>query len=163
MPEEKKAISIEVPSKGDKPPSKEEEEEKMAEIKANKLDGSSKSPISKKFTKMIKINLFTFHKLYNFVFIFSKKVDDSEELSEEDRVLKEKLELQVERVQDSNEGVAELALVTLSSEIRSATSSMTSVPKPLKFLRPHYKTLVDYLNDCPHPSITKQLADVISG
>lgn len=26
-------------------------------------------------------------------------------------------------------------------EIRTATSSMTSVPKPLKFLRPHYKTL----------------------
>lgn len=26
-------------------------------------------------------------------------------------------------------------------EIRTATSSMTSVPKPLKFLRPHYGTL----------------------
>ena len=26
-------------------------------------------------------------------------------------------------------------------EIRSSTSSMTSVPKPLKFLRPHYGTL----------------------
>ncbi len=29
-------------------------------------------------------------------------------------------------------------------EIRTATSSMTSVPKPLKFLRPHYGTLKSY-------------------
>lgn len=33
------------------------------------------------------------------------------------------------------------ALRHLSSEIRSATTSMTSVPKPLKFLRPHYGQL----------------------
>ena len=33
------------------------------------------------------------------------------------------------------------ALEHLISEVRSATSSMTSVPKPLKFLRPHYDTL----------------------
>jgi len=26
-------------------------------------------------------------------------------------------------------------------QIRSSTTSMTSVPKPLKFLRPHYDTL----------------------
>lgn len=33
-------------------------------------------------------------------------------------------------------------LIFLSrQEIRTATSSMTSVPKPLKFLRPHYGTL----------------------
>ena len=29
-------------------------------------------------------------------------------------------------------------------EIRTSTSSMTSVPKPLKFLRPHYGTLKAY-------------------
>ena len=33
------------------------------------------------------------------------------------------------------------ALEFLANEVRSATSSMTSVPKPLKFLRPHYETL----------------------
>ena len=33
------------------------------------------------------------------------------------------------------------ALAHLSKEIRSATTSMTSVPKPLKFLRPHYAAL----------------------
>lgn len=30
------------------------------------------------------------------------------------------------------------ALETLRTLIRTSTSSMTSVPKPLKFLRPHY-------------------------
>lgn len=33
------------------------------------------------------------------------------------------------------------ALESLRNEIRTSTSSMTSVPKPLKFLRPHYPDL----------------------
>ena len=33
------------------------------------------------------------------------------------------------------------ALETLRTLIRTSTSSMTSVPKPLKFLRPHYPAL----------------------
>ena len=32
-------------------------------------------------------------------------------------------------------------LELLREKIRSATSSLTSVPKPLKFLRPHFETL----------------------
>ena len=36
------------------------------------------------------------------------------------------------------------ALDALSNEIRSSTSSMTAIPKPLKFLRPHYETLVKF-------------------
>jgi 26S proteasome regulatory subunit N1 len=44
------------------------------------------------------------------------------------------------------------AIVTLSfpDQIRTATSSMTSVPKPLKFLRPHYdriKAIYDTMPD----------------
>jgi hypothetical protein len=61
--------------------------------------------------------------------------------SEEDRLKKEELELLVQRVKDTDEGVQKFALVTLSTEIKSATASMTSVPKPLKFLRPHYEEL----------------------
>ncbi len=34
------------------------------------------------------------------------------------------------------------ALAYVTQEIRSATTSMTSVPKPLKFLQRHYATLV---------------------
>lgn len=38
-------------------------------------------------------------------------------------------------------------------EIRSATSSMTSVPKPLKFLRPHYGTLKSYFETMPESEL----------
>ncbi|XP_021301500.1 26S proteasome non-ATPase regulatory subunit 2 homolog A [Sorghum bicolor] len=67
-----------------------------------------------------------------------KKDDD---LSEEDLALKEQLELYVVRAQDADPGVQKLALESMRQEIRSATSSMTSVPKPLKFLPPHFGTL----------------------
>jgi len=33
------------------------------------------------------------------------------------------------------------ALDSMQTLIKAATTSMTSVPKPLKFLRPHYDTL----------------------
>jgi 26S proteasome regulatory subunit N1 len=48
----------------------------------------------------------------------------------------------VEDVSESKE-VKKLALEVLRREIRTATSSMTSVPKPLKFLRPFYESLKD--------------------
>ncbi|PNH02258.1 26S proteasome non-ATPase regulatory subunit 2 1B [Tetrabaena socialis] len=64
-----------------------------------------------------------------------------EELSEEDLALKTNLELMVERLGDAEPGVVKLAIDSMISEIRSATASMTSVPKPLKFLRPHYDAL----------------------
>jgi 26S proteasome regulatory subunit N1 len=47
----------------------------------------------------------------------------------------------VKSVIEGDEGVQKLALEQLRSEIKSATSSMTSVPKPLKFLRQHYDSL----------------------
>ncbi|CAL6276460.1 unnamed protein product [Bathycoccus prasinos] len=65
------------------------------------------------------------------------------ELSEEDLQLKTNLELLVQRVMDSKAGVAKLALESMRTEIKTATSSMTSVPKPLKFLRPHLQTFKD--------------------
>lgn len=63
--------------------------------------------------------------------------------SEEDRKLKDDLEVAVARVcaADEADGVKQLALEHLRNEIRTATSSMTSVPKPLKFLRPSYEPL----------------------
>ena len=50
----------------------------------------------------------------------------------------------VERTKDADLGVQKFALETLSNEIKTATASMTSVPKPLKFLRPHYEELKDF-------------------
>ncbi|KAI3925638.1 hypothetical protein MKW98_001492 [Papaver atlanticum] len=73
-----------------------------------------------------------------------EKKSDEDLLSDEDPSLKQRLELYVERVQDPQPGV-QLALESMRHEIRNSTSSMTSVPKPLKFLRPHYGTLKTYL------------------
>uniref|UniRef100_A0A6T6B035 26S proteasome non-ATPase regulatory subunit 2 homolog n=1 Tax=Compsopogon caeruleus TaxID=31354 RepID=A0A6T6B035_9RHOD len=45
---------------------------------------------------------------------------------------------------DPDAGVQKIALETIRSELRSATASMTSVPKPLKFLRVHYPSLKEF-------------------
>ncbi|KAK8957999.1 26S proteasome non-ATPase regulatory subunit 2 1A [Platanthera zijinensis] len=92
-----------------------------------------------------------------------KKEDKKEEdLSEEDLALKQQLELYIERVQDADPGVQKLALESMRQEIRSATSSMTSVPKPLKFLRPHYGKLKAYFETMPESDLKKYLADILS-
>lgn len=56
-------------------------------------------------------------------------------------MLKDKIELLVERLGDSDLALREFALKELKNEISSATSSITSVPKPLKFLFSHYPKL----------------------
>lgn len=63
--------------------------------------------------------------------------------SEEDLKKKEDLELLVTRVKAPEPELVKAALELLRSEIRSSTSSMTAVPKPLKFLRPHRTSLVE--------------------
>ncbi len=60
------------------------------------------------------------------------------------------------------------ALSYVSQEIRSATTSMTSVPKPLKFLQRHYATLVSLhkaMEEGGTPSNAeniRDLADILS-
>ncbi|KAL3272663.1 hypothetical protein HHI36_014127 [Cryptolaemus montrouzieri] len=46
--------------------------------------------------------------------------------------------------------------------IRTSTTSMTSVPKPLKYLAPHYITLKNTYKNIPDGPNKKNLADVIS-
>ena len=59
--------------------------------------------------------------------------------------------------------IVSTALEYLVREVRSATSSMTSVPKPLKFLRPHYETLKHCHARADDSSSTKQLlADLLA-
>ena len=58
--------------------------------------------------------------------------------------MKEKLELLNERLRDADPAQREHALNEIKKEVAGATSSMTSVPKPLKFLSQHYKALRDY-------------------
>ncbi|CAA2982178.1 26S proteasome non-ATPase regulatory subunit 2 homolog A [Olea europaea subsp. europaea] len=93
-----------------------------------------------------------------------KKKDEKkdEDLSEEDLALKQQLELYVERAQDSDPGLQKAALENMRQEIRTATSSMTSVPKPLKFLRPHYGTLQAHYEKIADSDLKKLLADILS-
>lgn len=91
----------------------------------------------------------------------AKELADAE-LSEEDLEIKNNLELLVERIKDSDAEVQKFALETISQEIRTATTSMTAVPKPLKFLRPHYDVLKQRFESLPAGENKHKLADVIS-
>ncbi|KAH9424816.1 26S proteasome non-ATPase regulatory subunit 2 [Dermatophagoides pteronyssinus] len=85
-----------------------------------------------------------------------------EELSEEDKALQEELELYVHRLEESNVSLYKPALEALRTQIKSSTTSMTSVPKPLKFLRPHYDTLKNLYEKMPTEETKNLLADIIS-
>lgn len=50
----------------------------------------------------------------------------------------------------------------MKTTIKTSTSSMTAVPKPLKFLRPHYETLTSTYDDWPTSEEKTSLADVLS-
>jgi 26S proteasome regulatory subunit N1 len=73
-----------------------------------------------------------------------KKEELEDTLSEEDRQLKERLETCVSTITNERDeasvtiGIRQKALDMIVMELRSSTSSMTSVPKPLKFLRPYF-------------------------
>lgn len=104
--------------------------------------------------------------------------DDGPTMSEEDQELKERLETCVTTVvnKEAEEAVTIplrlKALDVIVTELRSATSSMTSVPKPLKFLRPHFSVLkelhVGFAGDVAESSdgdfllLRARLADVLS-
>lgn len=63
--------------------------------------------------------------------------------------MKEKLELLTERLRDPDQAQRIHALAEIKKEVSGATSSMTSVPKPLKFLSSHYKSLRDHYHTLP--------------
>ncbi|CAL5199642.1 unnamed protein product [Lathyrus oleraceus] len=93
--------------------------------------------------------------------IANKKVK-SEDMSDEDLALKQQFELYVERIQDSDPELQKLALESARLEIRISTSSMTSVPMPIKFLRPHYATLKAFYETMAESDSKKYLADILS-
>ena len=84
------------------------------------------------------------------------KLGDETTMSEEDQELKERLETCVSTVVNEGQEAAVTvplrikALDIIVTELRSATSSMTSVPKPLKFLRPQFAKIKGL-----HVSLTK--------
>ncbi|KAM7503369.1 hypothetical protein LguiB_002273 [Lonicera macranthoides] len=99
---------------------------------------------------------------------YEQKKDEEEDLiqsaqSEEDMELKHQLELYVHIIlQDSETGLKRNALESLRHEIRISTSSMTAVPKPLKFLYLHYATLKAFYETMADLDLKKLLADILS-
>ena len=103
------------------------------------------------------------------------KLDDA--MSDEDRDLKERLETCVQTILESAENVdaaksvmsdstgsillKEQALQMITTELRTATASMTSVPKPLKFLRPHYGALKTYYYDSSQQTSLEEQQQVL--
>ncbi|KAL4887494.1 armadillo-type protein [Aspergillus karnatakaensis] len=86
---------------------------------------------------------------------------EEEELSEEDQQLKSELEMLVERLKEPDTSLYVPALDAIKNFIKTSTSSMTAVPKPLKFLRPHYDDLAA-LYDKWSGSVKDSLADMLS-
>jgi len=90
-----------------------------------------------------------------------KKDQEEQELSPEDLQKKESIELMVTRLSDEESGVQKLAIESLRQEIKNSSASISSIPKGLKFLRPHYNTLKDVWQNTEGDN-RKYLADVIS-
>jgi len=94
-------------------------------------------------------------------------VNPDDDLSDEDLELKRELEALVARCADAAQPAAVAgAARQLGERIRTATASMTSVPKPLKFLRPHAQDLKARWAALPPEESAadarRALADVIS-
>lgn len=92
----------------------------------------------------------------------SRKDKMEEELTAEDPKLKESLDLLVERLDEDDPGLHKSALELLKTTIKTSTSSMTAVPKPLKFLRPHFDHLCEIFDRWPEGELKNSLADILS-
>jgi 26S proteasome regulatory subunit N1 len=88
---------------------------------------------------------------------------EDEDLSEEDIKLKEELGLCVSRLKEDDARLYQSALDNLRTLIKASTTSMTSVPKPLKFMIPHYDDMKMVFEKLPAGSETKRdCADIVS-
>ena len=65
-------------------------------------------------------------------------------------------------VQESDTSLYKSALEAIKDSIKTSTSSMTAVPKPLKFLRPHYEPMIKLYEQWPAGDDKTSLADVLS-
>ncbi|KAF7378402.1 26S proteasome regulatory subunit RPN1 [Mycena sanguinolenta] len=90
------------------------------------------------------------------------KEGEGEELAEEDLQLRNELEMLAERLKEPNTELYWPALETLRTPIRTSTSSMTSVPKPLKFLRPLYPDLQTLYETWPASEDKSLFPDILS-
>lgn len=84
------------------------------------------------------------------------------ELTEEDKQLQDDLNLLVHRLVEDDTSLYLGALENLRAQIKASTTSMTSVPKPLKFLKPHYKTLQEVYEKIEEEKTKRFCADIVS-
>ncbi|EMC91819.1 hypothetical protein BAUCODRAFT_152186 [Baudoinia panamericana UAMH 10762] len=94
-----------------------------------------------------------------------KKADHDlppDQLNEEDQKLKDELDMLVERLTESDKSLYKPALEAIKTSIKTSTSSMTAVPKPLKFLRPHYEKLCQAYESWPAGDDKDSLSDTLS-
>ncbi|KAF6768671.1 hypothetical protein AHF37_06624 [Paragonimus kellicotti] len=89
-------------------------------------------------------------------------VSKGDELSEEDKQLQDELNMLVERLEEPNVTLYKPALESMCNLIRSSTTSMTSVPKPLKFMMPHYSRIKKIYENIGDVSTKRLCADVVS-
>jgi len=85
-----------------------------------------------------------------------------EELSEEDQKLKDDLDMLVERLLEKDKSLYKPSLEAIKNYIKTSTSSMTAVPKPLKFLMPHYEKLTEAYETWPDGEDKLSFADMLS-
>jgi len=91
-----------------------------------------------------------------------KKEEEEEDLSDEDKQLKDELELCVSRLDENDAKLYGMALTSMTDLIRASTTSMTSVPKPLKFMIPHYDKMKEIYEKIEAGPVKTQCADIIS-
>ncbi|XP_076667953.1 26S proteasome non-ATPase regulatory subunit 2 [Andrena cerasifolii] len=82
------------------------------------------------------------------------------EMNEEDTTLQEELLQLVDVLTDENAMLVSLSQLRLL--MQTSTTSMTSVPKPLKYLRNSYDTLKSAYNRVQAKDVKKQYAEVLS-
>lgn len=93
--------------------------------------------------------------------VAKKAPPKEEELSEEDQQLKDELELLVEKLSGPSKDYHDI-LNQLKQHIKDSTTSMTAVPKPLKFLRSFYPGLTEIYDKWTDSKLKNQLADILS-
>lgn len=91
-----------------------------------------------------------------------KAEEKEEELSEEDQQLKDRLEMLAQRLCEKDQSLYKPSIAAMSQLIRESTTSMTSVPKPLKFLTAHFDALVAAYETWSDDADCRAMADVLS-
>ncbi|GFY54772.1 26S proteasome non-ATPase regulatory subunit 2 [Trichonephila inaurata madagascariensis] len=93
-----------------------------------------------------------------------KKVEEEKEpdLSDEDKALQDELNTYIQILTEDKTDLYLPTLNQLRVKIRASTTSMTSVPKPLKFLRPHFDTLKQLYDKYPNGDAKNYAADICS-